>query len=245
MSIRASLGTLLVLAFVLFGFLNSNKVQAKVPADKSAASDALEQRRLDIEERKVALENDKLTHEKEKDAQNLELETQKARWTAYSISLPLFLGVLAYGLQIGLQRRTEKSQFKLKAAEIAMSARDSNQVQAKGAILKALFRKELKSFNPKTDFTPSQYPYSQSIESREALIALLAENPTSRKEIILAWAAVFPWDWDPKWNEGDEQTKQEYRKSYKWFVKLKEDLNVNSNSPAQPPPDQSSPAPQT
>jgi hypothetical protein len=139
-------------------------------------------------------------------------------------TVPLALGLLAYIIQIFIQRRNEKLQFKLKAAEIAMAARDSSQVAQKAEILKALFPKELKGFEP-GEFDPKRFPFSESVERRERLIALLAEYPSSRKEIIRAWALVFPWDARASWG----RLTPDERNAYRWFEELQKDDTLNRN----------------
>lgn len=219
---------------------------AKAPPQSQATpSDALEERRLQIEERKAALEEKKLSRDSANDQQNFKLEERKLSWTAASIATPLILGVFAYFAQGLLQRRdqrlqlklktdNEALQFKLKAAEIAMNARDSNQVKAKAGILKALFKDELKGFEPE-DFKPKGYAFSQSVESREKLLTLLAEHPASRKEIIQAWGILFPWDGDPTWKTKNQDAKDKHR----WLDNLKNDSLVNKNRIDQPNESQS------
>jgi hypothetical protein len=80
--------------------------------------------------------------------------------------VPVALGLLAYISQIIVRTRNERLQFKLKAAEIAMAARDANQFVAKAKMLKALFPKELEGFEPEK-FDPKQFSFSQSVERRE------------------------------------------------------------------------------
>ena len=199
-------------------------VPAKAPPEKPSSQDALEKRRLDLEEKKVALDADKLAHEKAQDDRNFELEKQKLRWTSLSITLsisvPLFLGVIAYGLQVHFQKKGDQLQFKLKAADIVMAARDTNQVKAKAELLNKLFPKNLKFDLQQLD--PSKSLFSDTITMRERLLSLLAENPESRKEIIRAWEIMFPWDAKP-----DEDG------SPRWFVALREDSLVNANRTAQ------------
>jgi hypothetical protein len=207
-----------------FGNLSAAKASEQPPP----LSQDLEQKKFDLEERRLTLDKEKLEQDKQKDAKNFKVEITKARWNTLSIAVPLFLGVVAYLLQIIIQRRNESLQFQLKAAEIAMTARDSNQVAAKGAILKALFPKKLKEFAIAA-FNPKEFPFSASMEMRERLIALLAENPGSRGEIIRAWGLMFPWDrqeWD--------NLKPEEKGKYKWFDKLEQDISLTQNRPSDP-----------
>jgi hypothetical protein len=127
--------------------------------------------------------------------------------------------------------RNESLQFKLKAAEIAMAARDSSQVAQKADILKALFPEELAEFEPKR-FDPKQFPFSESVERRERFVALLAQYPSSRKEIIRAWALLFPWD-AASWGRLTPEEKSNYR----WFEELQKDDTLTRNRPSDTPSD--------
>jgi hypothetical protein len=53
---------------------------------------------------------------------------------------------------------------------------------------------------------------------------LLAEYPNSRKEIIRAWALLFPWDANENW-EKDTHT---------WLEKIQKDDTLNRNKPSDP-----------
>jgi hypothetical protein len=123
----------------------------------------------------------------------------------------------------------ESLQFKLKAAEIAMAARDSSQVAQKAAILKALFPEELKGFDP-GEFDPKKFPFSESVERRERLIELLAQHPNSRQEIIRAWALLYPWEARGDWGKLPDEQKSAYR----WFEELQRDDTLNRNKPSDP-----------
>jgi hypothetical protein len=243
-----SVKTIVLFAVFFTGLVGVNiAAPAKPPAEKPSPQDALEKRRMDLEERRLALEREKLTHEQEKSVRDFALEREKLRWTSVSISLsiivPLILGVGAYGVQIWLHGANEKLQlkskednerlqFKLKAAEIAMNSRDSNQVEAKARMLKALFGTELSGFDP-SHFNPKEYAFSQSVESRERLLVLLAENPASREQIIRAWGIMFPWDGDHDWSTKKDPEK----KSYRWLEKLQKDPLVNTNTPEKVEPE--------
>jgi hypothetical protein len=237
----AHFGIRFVVALVLGVLIDSiGLLAAQSPNSASANSQPnIEERKLTIEQAKLdwekqldqarfdwtrKLDQAKFDSDKEKDSRNFNLEFLKAALTAMSIGIPLLLGLVAYRGQIKTQMLNESLQFKLKAAEIAMNARDANQVQAKAAILKALFENELKTFDPST-FEPKDYPFSRSVEARESLVTLLASNPASRKEIIEAWGIVFPWDGNAQWND----LPPEQRKKYRWFDQLRKSGDVNQN----------------
>jgi hypothetical protein len=218
----------LALTLILFGFssLATQKLTAAAEASETPlpTSQALEQSRRDFEERRLDLDKRKLEQETLNHKENLEMENKKSVWTAVAVAGPLVLGIGAYLVQIFIQRRNEALQFKLKAVEMAMGAKDSRQIERKAKILKALFPKELTGFEPK-DPELKEFSFGQSVERRERLIALLAEYPSSREEIIRAWGLLFPWDTKASW--GDED-----RERYRWFVEIQKDDKLNRNRPS-------------
>jgi hypothetical protein len=141
---------------------------------------------------------------------------------------------LQYWAQKKAQQANETLQFKLKAAEIALAARDSNQVKAKACILKELFGDELgQEFKPET-FDPKTFHFSGGMDRREKLIALLAQYPSSRQEIIRAWGIVFPSDAVTGWNDLKEGDRERHRKE--WFERLRNDDTLNRNIASESSP---------
>ena len=97
--------------------------------------------------------------------------------TVLSLAVPLMGILAAYMFQAWSQRKQEALQFQLKAAEIVMEARDTNQATRKAALLTTLFPgRPLRTLE--TALKGQKYPYfGRSLEAREELLKLLAQYP--------------------------------------------------------------------
>ena len=180
--------------------------------------------RLSLDERRLALD-------KQKYEQDHELERQKNFWSIVALAGPLIAGVAAYIFQIWTRKREEALQFELKAAEIVMNARDTNEAKNKAELLTMLFRGRLQALE--LALGKEQFPYfGRSVERREELLKTLAQYPETRADVIRAWELFFPWD-----GEGTGWSKKSAaeKKAYNWFNELKKDelLNKNRANPAK------------
>jgi len=101
--------------------------------------------------------------------------------------------ILAYALGLLTQKSVAKDNFQLKAAEIAMAARNSYDAKGKAVALGALFPGKLPTQLGK-DFDPEKYAWGR--ESRRELLSLIAANAGDRATIVKAWKSLFPHD---KW----------------------------------------------
>ena len=165
----------------------------------------LDERRIVVEEQRLALDRERFEFEKSKYDRSLE------DWIGWaSIFATILVALFAYIFQVWNRRRDESLQFQLKAAEIAMDARDATQAKRKAEFLCRLFRKRLQSLE-ETVNEDKVFPYfGHNLEYREQILKLLIENPESRREIIRAWGILFPWHSSDRRDESD-----------KWFDQLK------------------------
>lgn len=186
---------------------------------------ALDEKKLALEDRKLALDRERLDFDKYKYERDQELEKRKVYVTGLSVAVPLLAAVLAYMVQVWVRKRDETLQFQLKAAEIVMDSRDTNEAMRKGEMLTKLFPKRLDTL--KQALQKDTFPYfGPSNERREELLRILAQYPESRKDILAAWEMLFPWDSSAtNW----EQKSAVERSKYKWFDKLKGDASLNQN----------------
>jgi hypothetical protein len=121
----------------------------------------------------------------------LALERQKAWITGVALGIPLLAAVFAYWSGQNLQAIQADNNFQLKAAEIAMSARNSYDAKGRAIALGALFPEKL----PKglgEQFDPERYSWGR--ESKRELLSLIAANPEHRKIIVRVWKSLFPHD---------------------------------------------------
>ncbi len=179
-------------------------------AQAASVAQDLDARKLAVEEKKLAIEESKLALERRKQGFDILIGSLGA----LGIAVPLLAAAWTLRDQRINRKEEAKVQFQLKAAEIAMAARDSTQVQNKARLLKTLFPDWLPDGFAE-NFNPKSYQLGTSMERREGLVKLLAEHPESREEIIRAWDLLFPFDNDNP-----------------WFRSLKEDRTVNRNRAA-------------
>jgi hypothetical protein len=185
----------------------------------------LERERIVIENRKVSLDSARFAFEQQKYERDHELEERKAMYTALGLLLPLYGALVAYVIQVRARKKDETLQFQLKAAEIVMDARDTNQVKRKAELLTKLFPGRLRELEGA--LKQNDYPYfGRSNETREELLKLLAQYPEGRSEILRAWALLFPWDSaDSGWSKKSDADKG----LYKWLDELARDAVLSQN----------------
>ena len=188
-------------------------------------SDEVELKELSLDERRLKLEEARFAFDQKKYERDRGLEWGKA-WAAIgSVLVTLGVGLSAYIFQVRARRRDEALQFQLKAAEIVMDARDTNQASRKAEFLTKLFPGRLDLLE--TALKAQHFPFfGRSQETREDLLKVLAQHPESRGDIIRAWEILFPWDsTDSRWaTKSDDQ-----RNAYRWFDELKKDELLNQN----------------
>jgi flagellar biosynthesis/type III secretory pathway M-ring protein FliF/YscJ len=195
------------------------------------ASEEAELKKLSLDERRFQLDTKRFEFEKAKYERDRGLEWGKA-WAAIgSVLVTLGVGLSAYLFQIRTRKRDEALQFQLKAAEIVMDARDTNQARRKAEFLTQLFRDRLDPLDKA--LKAEHFPFfGRSQETKEDLLKVLAQHPESRSDIIRAWEILFPWDsTDSRWATKSDAEKNAYR----WFDELKKDETLNQNRPAGGP----------
>jgi len=141
----------------------------------------------------------------------LALEREKAQITAYSVGV----SILAAGVSIlaailvyrsarqnqadqakavlALQKHEAANNFQLKAAEIAMAARNAYDAKGRAVALAALFPEQLKSLGEQfKEFEAEKYNWGR--DSSRELLSLIAANAEHRQIIVRAWKSLFPHD---------------------------------------------------
>jgi len=198
-----------------------------VAAQSTKGPDALDERKVTLEEGRLVLERERLSFEKEKYKRDHKLERRKVYVTGLSVAVPLLAAASAYAVQLWARKRDETLQFQLKAAEIVMDVRDTNQARRKAELLTQLFPARLSALKATLDQDSLPY-FGPSLERREEFFRLLAQYPGNRADLIRAWEILFPWDSSAKGGESSS-----VRSQYKWFDELKKDATLNKNQ--QPP----------
>ena len=183
-----------------------------------------------IESQRLALDRERLAFERQKYERDSILEQRKMWATVASVFVPFSLGVLAYWAQALAQRKQERLQFQLKAAELIMDARDTTEVKRKAELLKKLFPERLKDLK----LDEKRYPsFSRSQETRLELLKLFAEFPETRGDVLRAWGMLFPWESERSgWSAKEQTEKDEYR----WFDELSADKTLSQNRPPRESP---------
>jgi hypothetical protein len=164
---------------------------AGLKGDKSSTnpSDALEREKINLERRK------------------LEVELQKARWTAIATIVPLVVAFMTLGvtvtqlrqqsqqhldqirLQTDMQERAANAQFRLKAAELVVNNADPQMAYEKAQVLQALFPENLSSTWP-TKFKPDAFMTS-GLDDRINFALRAADHPQQRKLLADLWITIF------------------------------------------------------
>jgi hypothetical protein len=145
--------------------------------DAGAVMSAYEREQIRLEEAKLALEREK-------------------SWiTGGSIAVPLVVAILAYLSAHRNQKKLATENFQLKAAEIAMAARNAYDAKGKAIALAALFPQKLSKLGEQFErFDAEKYNWGR--ESKKELLSLIAANADHRRIIVKAWKSLFPHD---KW----------------------------------------------
>ena len=209
---------LVVLAVSMLATPLQSLAQAPTLAPPAVAGSGvdIESRKLALEAQK--LEDEKQRTRIQRDAEDRLARNEPAQWmkvvgifgTPLSILVSIIVAVIGYRAQAkamlaqqAAQTETLKAQqiaqteslnaqLRLKAAEIAMDARSSSQIENKAKALAALFPKDLQGFG--NEFDKNKFKLGQSVERRQALLELLASHPTERRQTLETWAVIFPWD---------------------------------------------------
>jgi hypothetical protein len=158
-------------------------------------------------------------------------ERNKALISGLAIAVPITIAIIGIWhesknrrddakRELESQQASEKLQFQLKAAEIALSAPDSGQVKQKAEALTQMFPKRLpEGWADRLD--PNRFRFGPGRESRLELLKILAEYPNQRASILKIWGYFFPGD-KKGWKEPDG--------GYSWFQAILEDPSVNRDS---------------
>jgi len=255
--IRTIFGIWLALSLIpVLGFASqqpdSDHSNATASLDKICASvDAkspLEQQKLCVELAKSNTEREKLAFEEStKDGRDLWISLAQLAAGTVAVGIPVW--TVVFSSKNDRKRRLEEQeresearkddatlQFQLKAAEIAMNARDGGEGKVKAEALEALFPERLpRGFAAKLD--PSKVKFGPGREMRMELLKLLTEYPGSRGDLLRIWSILYPGDLDANWIPPKDGP-------YLWLPSLiKDPVGKNqehSRSSKNPDPDESS-----
>lgn len=135
------------------------------------------------------LEFAKIELEKEK----LKAERSKSIWTNLSIFIPLLIAALTIAYNAWSQTQQSRETFKLKAAEIVLSADSPSAAHGKAIFLAALFNDELPpDFDENAEEVAKMFS-SNFLETR------IQESPEQKEALINAWLFLHPEDKDEEW----------------------------------------------
>jgi hypothetical protein len=147
---------------------------------------------LDLEEKKLNFEREKLDRQIKLDR---EKELYKVAGAVITILGSVILAYIAFSNDLDLQEQQALSDFKLKAAEIAMSAKTPIGTENKAKALQNLFPTELGP-NFGRSFDPKDFGFVDDRGRREQLMDVLVKYNESRDEILDTWWKLFPEDRD-------------------------------------------------
>jgi hypothetical protein len=193
----------------------------------------IEQQKVCVELLKAETEKDRLKFDREnKNGRDFWIAIIQVGAAAIAVGVPVWTAV--FSARADRKRRleeqdrdrdqrekNEKLQFQLKAAEIAMAARDSTEVKSKAQILATLFPERLpQDFAAHLD--PSKIRFGPGREMRLELLKLLVMYPEKREDLLKIWSVMWPGDVDPNFRPAPGQT-------YLWLPILMKDPVVGQN----------------
>lgn len=123
--------------------------------------------------------------------ERVKIEWFKAWWTGFSILIPLLIAAGTIYFNARNQQEQARNDFKLKAADIALSAASPAEAKAKAKAMAELFPEDLPPDFAES-FDASNYSSPKISESQKFLLTLIVENPEQRNEIIDMWLAIAP-----------------------------------------------------
>jgi hypothetical protein len=143
----------------------------------------------DIELAKLQIERDKLDIERQK----LLIDQYKARWTAFSVAIPLLVVAATVGLGVWNQYQQNRQAFTLKAVEILMVTPGPVETRNKANALLSLFPNQLPK-NFANSFDPNTVATAGEDFSQRELRKLMTANPDAAIKILNIWLAIYPDD---------------------------------------------------
>jgi hypothetical protein len=132
-------------------------------------------------------------------ARAIQAEEMKARASFWAVGVPISLALVTLAGSIWAARRTVIAQFSVKAAELALQGEGPQEVLNRAKLLAELYRGLLprESVERLRELTPDQLgrivtqaPWVAGL--KKELIALLAEHPAQREQIIADYHSMFP-----------------------------------------------------
>ena len=151
----------------------------------SGDQDSIEALKLDFERRKFDLEQ-------EVEAKKIEIDRNKAKWTAYSIMASVLAACLTIIGSAVLQYQSAKTQFELKAAELILQTNDPSVTAIKAQEFGFLFHDKMpeKWDRARETFQAERY-YTESDDLKSEIAKLLIEHPDRRSEIACVYGRLF------------------------------------------------------
>jgi hypothetical protein len=155
----------------------------KEGSEAADVSLGIEERKLEIEKGKLAIENRRLV-----------LEQSKARWTAFSVVVPLIavIGTVFFGLWSAQEQAL--SNFQLEAAKSIMQASSPDEAVNRVRFFSALFPEKI----PANSFHPADALGigigGDEVSSKNEFIKLLAARGLNPKQTAELWRTLFDAD---------------------------------------------------
>jgi hypothetical protein len=151
---------------------------------------------MDIEAEKLSIEKDNLAIEKDKLAlERIKLENEDRRskrtafWTAVSVVVPIFLGLMTIAYGFWSAKQQAQLQFRLEIAKAVMSAPTPTEVADRAEMFQKMFPVEFSGVPLDNDRGDAFVTGRQ----KDFFQALSAQGMTPQKKLDL-WIAVFPLD---------------------------------------------------
>jgi len=144
-----------------------------------------------IEEKKLEIEKEKLAIEIRK----LSLEHSKARWTAFSVVVPLIaaIGTVFFGLWSAHEQAL--SNFQLEAAKSIMQAPSPDEAVNRGRFFSALFPNKIPAnFVQPANALKMGIGGGDDTPSKKEFIKLLAARGLNPKQTAELWRTIFDLD---------------------------------------------------
>jgi hypothetical protein len=157
---------------------------------------------LSLREKELELKKQEFEFKKQ-EAKSLEnsemLKNYATLASIIAIGIPVWVAAINVREQRRIADEQAKLQFRMKVAELALTnTENATQAKEKARALANLFKPSplipdefAEQFDPKQ----FQFGYGSSKKKREEMIALLAQYPNQRKQILSDWYVLFRWDW--------------------------------------------------
>lgn len=202
---RASLLVCVVFAIVFAPRLAAQTKLPQSPMLTPGQDLELRKKEIELKGEEVALKKKELSLKEQEVTNTYAIEKWKTFGTIasvivalFGIAIPLLIAVSSLRAQQKIANEQAKLQFQMKVAELAMTnSNNSTQTLYRAKALATLFETSLlpKNFGDRFDPKSFKFDYGASTDRRVKVIALLAEHPDQRQQILKDWYVLFRWEW--------------------------------------------------